>query len=157
MAVNVEALIYNLGKSYKELIDAELIPYKTPPTGYSGDAELSLDMAKEGVYLSFRRDGRILTEIILRIQHEKVRGWRFPNALPFGLINGMSREWVHKTYGQPLRSVEPKVVMRRTFGRADLYTIAGFSPPLYMQIRYEPTDSEMVQKIAFFPESELRW
>ncbi|PLR41942.1 DUF6392 family protein, partial [Chimaeribacter arupi] len=51
MTVNVDALINSLGKSYKDLLEAELIPYKTPPTGFSGDPDLSLDMAKEGVYL----------------------------------------------------------------------------------------------------------
>lgn len=30
MTVNVEALIHGLGKSYNDLRDAELIPYKTP-------------------------------------------------------------------------------------------------------------------------------
>ncbi len=60
MTVNVDALINSLGKSYKDLLEAELIPYKTPPTGFSGDPDLSLDMAKEGVYLSFRRAGRVL-------------------------------------------------------------------------------------------------
>ncbi len=157
MTVNVEALIHSLGKSYNDLLEAKLVPYKTPPTGFSGDPDLSLEMAKEGVYLSFRRDGRILKEVIIRIQHDKVSGWTFPNALPLGLQNEMSREWIHATYGQPLRSVEPKVVMSRPMGRADLYAVEGLSPELYMQIRYEPTDREMVQKIAFFPQSELRW
>lgn len=32
MTVNINALINSLGKTYKEMLDAELIPYKTPPT-----------------------------------------------------------------------------------------------------------------------------
>lgn len=155
MTVNVEALIHSLGKSYNELLNAELIPYKTPPTGFSGDPDLSLDMAKEGVYLSFQRDGRILKGIILRIQHDKVKDWVFPNELPLGLQKEMSRDWVHTTYGPPLRSVEPKVIMRRAVGRADLYSVAGFAPQLYMQIRYDLTNN--VQKVALIPQSELRW
>ena len=61
MTVNIEALMRNLGKSYKDIYDAGLLPYKTPPSASSGDRELSLDMAKEGVYLSFKRDGRIIS------------------------------------------------------------------------------------------------
>lgn len=155
MTVNIEALIHGLGKSYNDLRDAELIPYKTPPTGFSGDPDLSLDMAKEGVYLSFKREGRILKGVILRIQHDKVKNWIFPNELPFGLKKNMSRDWVHMNYGQPLRSVEPKVIMRRGVGWADLYLVAGFEPQLYMQIRYDLTDK--VQKVAFIPQTELRW
>lgn len=29
MTVNIEALIYSLGRSYQDLVDVELIPYKT--------------------------------------------------------------------------------------------------------------------------------
>lgn len=85
MTVNVETLIHNLGKSYNDLLDAELVPYKTPPTGFSGDPDLSLDMAKEGIYLSFIRDGRILQEITLHILRPEIKNWCFPNELPFGL------------------------------------------------------------------------
>lgn len=52
MTVNVEALIDCLGKTYQEMFDAGLIPYKTKPTGFSDDPDISLDMVKEGVYLS---------------------------------------------------------------------------------------------------------
>lgn len=49
MTVNVNSLINSIGKSYQELLDEGLIPYKTKPTGYSGDPDLTLDMAKEGL------------------------------------------------------------------------------------------------------------
>lgn len=155
MTVNVDALIHSLGKSYKEMLNAELIPYKIPPTGFPGDPDISLDMAKEGVYLSFRREGRILKEITLKIHNDKVKNWKFPNILPLGLQNDMSREWIHSTYGSPLRSVEPKIVMRRAVGPADLYLVEGECPELYMQIRYDMSNN--VQKVTFFPLSELRW
>lgn len=60
MTVNIEALINSLGKSYKEIFDAGFIPYKTKPTGFSGDPELTLEMVREGVFLSFKRNGRFL-------------------------------------------------------------------------------------------------
>lgn len=65
MSVNVEALIDSLGRTYQEIFDAGLIPYKTKPTGFSGDPDVSLDMVKEGVYLSFNRSDRVLNEITL--------------------------------------------------------------------------------------------
>lgn len=37
MTVNIDALINSLGKSYQEIFDEGLIPYKTKPTGYPGD------------------------------------------------------------------------------------------------------------------------
>ncbi len=67
MTVNVEALINSLGKSHIELVDSGLFIYKSPPKGSSGSPVLSLDMAKEGVYLSFLRDGRILQEVTVKI------------------------------------------------------------------------------------------
>ncbi|WP_345719096.1 DUF6392 family protein [Brenneria roseae] len=53
--------------SYQELIDSKLIVYKSPPKGASGSPILSLDMAREGVFLSFWRDGRILKAVTLTL------------------------------------------------------------------------------------------
>ncbi|WKZ94714.1 DUF6392 family protein (plasmid) [Chimaeribacter arupi] len=155
MTVNVDALINSLGKSYNDMLEAELIPYKTPPTGFSGDPEISLDMAKEGVYLSFKRDGRILQTVILSIQHDKVSNWVFPNDLPSPLQKIMSRPWVHEHIGKPLRSVPPKVIMRRAFGWMDLYEAKGWAIPISMQISYDVMDN--VRAVAFMPTAELRW
>ncbi|WP_156292687.1 DUF6392 family protein [Serratia oryzae] len=155
MTVNINALINSLGKTYKEMLDAELIPYKTPPTGSSGDPDVSLDMAKEGVYLSFKRDGRVLQEVTLRIQHGKVNNWIFPNDLPMGLQKEMTRQWVHENIGEPLRSSPPVVIMKRSLGWTDLFDIKGMSIPVSMQVDYDITNN--VRSITFMPTSELRW
>ena len=63
MTVNIEGLINSLGKPYEEILEAGLIPYKTKPTGYPGDPELTLSMMKEGVYLAFKREGKILFSV----------------------------------------------------------------------------------------------
>lgn len=152
MTVNVKALINSLGKSYKELLDAELIPYKTPPTGFSGDPDISLDMAKEGIYLSFKRDGQLLQEVTLRIQHDKVNNWVFPNELPMGFQKAMPRQWVHKNIGEPLRSCPPKVIMKRALGWSDLFNFNGV---VSMQFDYDIADN--VRTVTFMPTSELRW
>lgn len=155
MTVNVEALIRSLGKTYQQLVEEELIPYKTKPSATSGEPTIHLEMANEGVFLSFLREGRVLKEISLRIQHEKVKNWIFPNKLPFGLKKIMNRTQVHAVFGEPLRSTEPKVIMRRVLGRADLYSIGYCKQPTSMQIRYD--HSEMVASVVFLPTSELRW
>lgn len=155
MTVNINELISSLGKSYLELIDNGLITYKSPPTASSGDPDLSLDMAKEGLFLSFKRDGRVLQAIVLKIQNDKVRDWVFPNDLPVPLQPKMSRQWVHEHVGEPLRSIPPQVIMRRAFGWTDLYEARGRSIPTSMQISYDVTDN--VRSITFMPTSELRW
>lgn len=155
MTVNVEALIYSLGQSYNDLLNAGLITYKTPPTGFSGASDISLDMALEGIYLSFRREGRILQDVILNIQRPEISSWDFPNDLPFGLEKKMNIERVHSVFGEPIRSVPPKVIMKRNIGRADLYSVDGLHIPVSMQIRYDMCG--MVESVSFFPTSELRW
>ncbi|MDU6410074.1 MAG: DUF6392 family protein [Yersiniaceae bacterium] len=77
MTVNVDALINHLGKSYQALIDKELIPYKTKPTGYPGDPDMTLDMAKGGSHLTFKRDGRNLWSVILSFQNDNSYSWFF--------------------------------------------------------------------------------
>ncbi len=71
MTVNVEALINSLGRSYQEIFDEGLIPYKTKPTGYPGDPDITLDMIKEGMYLAFKREGKILFAIELIFLDQK--------------------------------------------------------------------------------------
>lgn len=155
MTVNIKALVHGLGKTYQQIIEEGLIPYKTEPSATSGELTLHLEMAKEGVFLSFLREGRILKEISLRIQHDKVKNWMFPNELPFGLKKTMNRSQVHAVFGPPLRSSEPKVIMRRALGRADLYSVDSYQQLTSMQIRYDL--AEMVASIVFLPTSELRW
>ncbi|MGC0864387.1 DUF6392 family protein [Pantoea agglomerans] len=155
MTVNVKALIHSLGKSYNDLRDTGLITYKSPPTGFSGASDISLDMALEGIYLSFKREGRILQNVILNIQRPEISNWDFPNDLPFGLEKNMTMERVHAVFGEPIRSVQPKVVMKRSIGRADLYSIDGMHIPISMQVRYDM--GHKVKSVSFFPTSELRW
>lgn len=155
MTVNIEALMRSLGKSYKDIYDAGLLPYKTPPSASSGDPDLSLDMAKEGVYLSFKRDGRIFQEMTLRIQYDKIKNWIFPNELPTPLQKSMSRQWVHENFGEPENSIPPRVIMKQEIGRIERFTVEDFHIPITMQIRYDMAD--MVVAVTFLPTSELRW
>ncbi|MCU3986221.1 DUF6392 family protein [Enterobacter mori] len=155
MTINVNALIQGLGKSYQELIDSELIIYRSPPKGASGSPVLSLDMSKEGVFLSFWREGRILKAMTLTIQDDDKADWLFPNDLPGPLAKKMSRQWVHENIGEPLRSTPPKVIMKRSFGWTDLYEAKGYVNPTSMQFNYDLADS--VRSVTFMPTSELRW
>lgn len=155
MTVNVDALISGIGKTYQELLDEGLIPYKTKPTGYPGDPDLTLDMAKEGVHLTFKREGRQLWSVILSIQHDSVNNWVFPNVLPAPLKSTMSRSWVHETLGEPERSSPPEVIMKQAFGWTDLYEDKGRAIPTSIQISYDVMDS--VRSVAFIATSEIRW
>ncbi|MCU6389994.1 pyocin immunity protein [Enterobacter quasiroggenkampii] len=157
MSVNVEALIRCLGKSYQELVERGLVTYKSDPKGASGSPTISLDMAKEGVFLSFKREGRVLKEITLSIQHDtmKAKDWVFPNELPTPLQKSMSRQWVHENFGEPENSIPPRVIMKQEIGRIERFTVEDFHIPITMQIRYDMAD--MVVAVTFLPTSELRW
>ncbi|WP_279156087.1 DUF6392 family protein [Obesumbacterium proteus] len=155
MTVDVSKLINCLGKNYLELINSGLITYKSPPNASSSDPDLSLNMVKEGLFLSFKRDGRILQAIVLKIQKDKAKDWIFPNELPSPLQKSMSRQWVHEHIGEPLRCIPPKVIMKRAFGWTDLYEAKDLSIPTSMQISYDMIDK--VRSVTYMPTSELRW
>lgn len=155
MTVNVEALLRSLGKSYKEILDAGLVPYKTKPSASSGDPDLSLEMAKEGIHLSFKREGQIFQEMTLRIQYEKVKNWTFPNELPTPFQKSMSRQWVHENFGEPENSIPPRIIMMQEIGWIERFAVVDFHIPITMQIRYDM--AEMVAAVTFLPTSELRW
>lgn len=155
MTINVEALIQSLGKTYEEIYNNGLIPYKTKPKGFSGDEDISLDMAKEGVYLSFHRKDRILTEISLTLINEKKIDWVFSNELPLGLTQLMTRSWIHQQFGDPVISSPPKMVMRRQFGWKEVYSVPNYHVSVSMIVSYDL--QENVNLITFLPTSEGRW
>ncbi|TDB42056.1 DUF6392 family protein [Photorhabdus khanii] len=155
MTVNVEALINSLGKSYQEIFDKGLIPYKTKPTGNVGTEYISLDMAKEGVYLAFKRENKVLFDVTLTLLDSDKPSYLFPNELPSPLIPHMSRQWIYEQFGLPEKSKEPKVVMKQAFGWTDLYTVLDFRIPTNMQIDYDLL--ERVKEVTFLPASEVRW
>ncbi|MDB6369067.1 DUF6392 family protein [Photorhabdus bodei] len=70
MAINIEALINSLGKSYQEIFNEGLIPYKSKLGGDSGDDYVSLDMQKEGIFLAFNRTSKKLTPVTLTLIDE---------------------------------------------------------------------------------------
>ncbi|TNH43943.1 DUF6392 family protein [Photorhabdus luminescens] len=155
MAINIEALINSLGKSYQEIFDEGLIPYKTKPSGFAGDSIVCLDMVKEGVFLSFYREGKRLKEITLTLLDERNSLYQFTNELPSPLVSLMTRQWVHEQFGKPEKSLSPRKRLKKDIGWTELYTLLGFRVPVNMQVDYDL--SEHVKEVAFLPPSEVRW
>ncbi|WP_241575809.1 DUF6392 family protein [Rosenbergiella nectarea] len=155
MTVNIETLIRNVGKTYENILEAGILPYRKKPTGAPGSPNLSLEMAREGIFLSFKRTGKILKSITLRLQHQPIINWVFPNEIPFPLQKNMSRRWVHDTFGEPDKSVLPKTVMKMSMGWVDRFAVEDFHIPITMQIRYDMQDK--VEAVTYLPTSDLRW
>lgn len=115
MTINITKLVGSFGLTYKQLLDGNIINYKTPPKGKQSDESLALDMKKEGVFLSFDNTvspGQLLKEITLTLLDNN-KEWLFPNELPFGLQKEMSRKWVHEHFGEPEKSIPPMVIMNK--------------------------------------------
>ncbi|WP_391527934.1 DUF6392 family protein [Photorhabdus akhurstii] len=155
MTVNIGALINSLGKSYQEIFDEGLIPYKTKPTGSSGDEVICLDMVKEGVFLAFYREGKRLKEITLTLLDEKKPLYQFPNELPSPLVPLMSRQWVHEQFGEPEKSLPPRKRLTKKIGWTELYTLLDSRIPTSMQVDYDLL--ERVRLVTFLPTSAVRW
>lgn len=155
MTVNVEALINSLGRSYQEIFDEGLIPYKTKPTGYPGDPDITLDMIKEGMYLAFKREGKILFAIELIFLDQKKTSYQFPNELPSPLKTLMSRQWLHEQLGEPEKVLPPRTILKKDVGWTELYTLLDFRMPTSMQVDYDL--SERVESVMFLLTSEVRW
>ncbi|MGV3345006.1 DUF6392 family protein [Enterobacteriaceae bacterium LUAb1] len=155
MTINVESLIRNLGKTYQEIFDKELIPYKTKPSGFSGTEFVTLNMVKEGVLLSFNREDKALKEITLVLIDSEKKDWVFPNQLPAPLQPLMTRSWVHSQLGEPDKALPPRKRLRRDTGWTERYTLVDFHIPVTLQIDYDL--NEYVRELGFMPTSELRW
>ncbi|AKJ41153.1 DUF6392 family protein [Pragia fontium] len=153
MTVNVAALIQSLGKTYREIMDAGLIPYRTKPTGSSGDPFLNLEMAKEGIFLTFNRNDRVFVEMTLRMLNNKNEKYQFPNELPSPLVPKMNRAWIHSQFGESEKSHPPEIFMNDHYGWVELYQYSNSM--ISMQIDYDL--QEQVKTITFLPTAKVRW
>lgn len=122
MSLNVEKLIKNLGKSYLDIYEQGLIPYKTKPSGTVSDDIYRLDMKREGVFLSFfNNQDKNLKEVTLRLEDENKTDWLFPNLLPFGLEPVMTQRWVRDRFGHPITYVDACVIDYLCRGGGNIY------------------------------------
>ncbi|MFD0705742.1 DUF6392 family protein [Photorhabdus akhurstii] len=152
MAVNVEALINSLGKTYQEIYSEGLIPYKNKPSSFPGDPDIHIDMVREGIFLSFERSSKILNEITLRLLREDKTSFIFPSELPSPLKPSMDRRWIEKNLEAPIKSIPPREILKRQFGWIDLYR---FTDKISMRISYDLR--EQVKSVTFLPTSEVCW
>ncbi|ROP61784.1 hypothetical protein EDF81_0258 [Enterobacter sp. BIGb0383] len=124
MSVDVEKLIEQLGKSYKDIFKEGLIPYKTKPYGSVSDDTASLEMKREGIYLSFFNDSdKKLKEVMLRLEDEEKTDWLFPNPMPFGLGLVMTQFWVREHFGLPMIYSDEKKIMSFYIGKKEVYAL----------------------------------
>lgn len=151
MTINIEALIRSLDKPYQEIRDAGIITYKTPPKGIQSDSFLELDMKKEGVFLAFDNDSKKA----LRSIELELCGGMLPDDLPSPLQPNMSRHWVHDIFGEPDKSIPPKVVLKTKFGWRDRFTIEDFHIPITMVILFDTDD--IAKSATFLPTARLKW
>ncbi|EEC5263202.1 hypothetical protein HB691_000057 [Salmonella enterica subsp. enterica] len=78
MNINVEMLVKQLDKPYQEIYALGLIPYKSKPYGSVSDDDASLDMKREGIFLSFiNNEEKILKAVTLRLECEGKTDWIF--------------------------------------------------------------------------------
>ncbi|MBS9429712.1 MULTISPECIES: DUF6392 family protein [Photorhabdus] len=154
MVVDVEALINSLGKTYQDIYDEGLIPYKTKPSGFSGDKTISLNMAKEGVFLSFNRETKVFIEMTLTLIVPDRPSFVFPNDIPYPLNKEMNRQWIDDNLGKPTKTAPPFKALKREFGWTYLYSYQG-KQGISMQISHDVLDR--VSRVTFLPTSRVRW
>lgn len=155
MTVNVKAFINNFGRTYEALFEAGYIPYKTKPKGDSGSPYLYLDMAKEGVTLTFQRDSRKLVEVNLSLLKKDKDNYKFPNELPSPLWLNMFRPQVREKFGEPKNSHPPFELVKRRFGGVDHYIMMLNNEKVSMLLHYNL--AQMVKSVAFKPTNLVQW
>lgn len=124
MNIDVETLVKQLGKDYQEIYDSGLIKYKTKPTATAGYDTATLDMKREGLFLSFENDkNKIFKEITLTLEDDDKTDWVFPNSMPFNLEPVMTQNWVRERFGLPMIHGEPKTMGSYSRGISEVYPL----------------------------------
>jgi len=155
MTVNVKAFINNFGQTYEALFDAGYIPYKTKPKGDSGSPRIGIDMAKEGVYLSFDRESRKLIEVDIDLIREGNSKYVFPNELPHPLWDGMHRPSVREQFGMPANHHPPFEILGRRYGGVDHYIMRLSEQRVSMLLHYNL--AQTVASVSFEPTENVEW
>jgi hypothetical protein len=149
MSVNVEKLVKQIGKSYQDIYDQGLIPYKTKPTGTVSDDIARLDMKREGIFLSFVNNlEKNLEEVTLRLEDENKTDWLFPNLLPFGLKAVMTQKWVRDKFGHPMIYTDAQIIMTIYVGVKEFYILPV--PHQYIVAAFSYNKDFFVQKVTFY-------
>lgn len=155
MTVNVKALINCLGMTYEAMMEAELIPYKTKPKGDSGSSKIALNMAKEGVFLTFEKASKKLVEVDLELFRDGDEKYKFPNEIPSPLWESMFRPDVRSTFGEPINSHPPYRIVNRNKGGADHYILEKGAKRVSMLLSYDLSQRVMV--VGFKPTELVKW
>lgn len=150
MNINVEELIKQLGKPYLNIIEKDLIPYKTKPYGAIDDDEAILKMKREGLFLVFANKPEMeFREISLKLEGEGKTDWVFPNSMPFGLEPVMTQEWVRARFGMPMIYVDAKVVMTLYRGVKEFYSL--LVPDQNIVASFSYNKEFFVESVTFYP------
>ncbi|ROP61782.1 hypothetical protein EDF81_0256 [Enterobacter sp. BIGb0383] len=150
MTIDVEMLIKQLGEPYQSIYDKGVIPYKTKPNGSVSDDDASLDMKREGIFLSFiNNEFKTLKAVTLRLEDEGKTDWLFPNPMPFGLDPVMNQLWVRGHFGIPMIYVESQKVMKFYIGIKEFYPLPV--PNQHIVASFTYNEDSFVSNITFYP------
>lgn len=155
MTVDAKALINGLGLTYEAMLDAEMIPYKTKPKGDSGSPYITLNMAKEGVFLTFDRVSRKLIEVDLELFRDGDNKYKFPNEIPAPLWESMLKSDVRSAFGEPANFHPPHRIVNRRKGGTDHYVLEKGSKRVSMLLSYDLDQRVMI--VGFKPTELVQW
>jgi len=150
MSINVEKLIKQIGKAYQDIYNQGLIPYKTKPKCTVSDYNATLDLKREGIFLSFiNNQEKNLKEVTLRLEDNNKTDWLFPNPLPFGLEPVMTQEWVRDRFGHPMIYIEAQIIMTIYVGVDEIYILPV--PDQNIAVTFSYNKYFFVSRITFIP------
>ncbi|MBV7468286.1 DUF6392 family protein [Aeromonas sp. sif0611] len=155
MTVDAKALINGLGLTYEAMLEAEMIPYKTKPKGDSGSPYITLNMAKEGVFLTFDRVSRKLIEVDLELIREGDDKYVFPNEVPSPLWSVMLRSDVRAKFGVPTNTLPPYRLINREKGGTDHYVLEKGGKKVSMLLSYDL--EQRATTVGFKPTELVQW
>lgn len=150
MSINTELLIKQLNKPYVDICSQKIIPGKMKLNGTVDEDYATLDIKREGVFLSFINDSeKKLREVSLKLEDREKTDWFFPNEMPFGLEPVMSQRWVRERFGLPMIYVEPKVMLSVRIGIKEIYILPAPNQHISASFRYN--DNLFVDRVVFYP------
>ncbi|WP_445495878.1 DUF6392 family protein [Photorhabdus sp. SF281] len=147
---DIEPLLFDLRNvdykpvNYEYLVKNGQLSRDIEPSSLSDDDYVSYHLVDEGIYLAFRQEDMAFFHMALFIIDDDNTLHSFECSSGDIIFKpGMSRKDMHEEYGQPKKSIPPKIIMNEYYGWMDCYDISQTE----MKFRYD--SSEKLKTVSF--------
>ena len=156
--IDVKRMIAMMNMTYQSIVNEGVLKEsQKPKPQFSGDDELTLNIKREGIILTFDRKSQCLININLILIKAEQPNYRFSNNLPNPLKPEMTKEYVYQAMGKPYESKLPIKIMGRMVGGIEHFRLNRDMFGKLSLLLYYTADQSQVKSLVFMNTNDVSW